>query len=340
MSQAIAFINPKLSTSNVGDLFIEDSVKRILDYDPARSVEIDPRKPLNPGDIERINTCDAAVICGTNLWYRHIAKPGRWTISVEQLNQIQVPFIPLGVGTTLHRRDLGNFRFDDETLLLLQTIHAKCASSSARDPRTYETLKDAGIDNVRMTGCPTLYRSLRPEWALNRKSSDQVVITARKGHDRNITIIVDELLKRGKEPVLAAQKIKDLYCARRRWPLFRRRMDTLYEFDIRPYQALVDNAYGAIGWRLHGNMFHIAHGNPTMFFANCSRCQSFAEAFELPCIYAEDKEPIPEADLIASVERFLAADYFEPFTRQYAQRYQDMIAFLEENGLQHSLTTR
>ena len=117
-------------------------------------------------------------------------------------------------------------------------------------------------------------------------------------------------------------------------------MQTLYEFDIRPYQQLVDEAYGAIGWRLHGNMFHLAHGNPTMFFANCSRCQSFTEAFELPCIYAEDKEAIPKSDLIGSVERFLAADYFEPFSRQYAARYQDMAAFLDGNGLQHRLSRR
>lgn len=340
MSQAIAFINPRLSTSNVGDLFIEDSVKRILDFDPARSIDIDPRKPLGPGDIERINACDAAVISGTNLWYRHVAKPGRWTITVEQLNAIDIPFIPLGVGTTLHRHDLGNFRFDDETLLLLQTIHGKCQSSSARDPQTFETLQEAGIGNVRMTGCPTLYRSLQPGWVMNRKASDQVVITARKGHDRNISIIVDELIRRGRQPILAAQKIKDLYCARRRPPLFKRRMQTLYEFDIRPYQQLVDTAYGAIGWRLHGNMFHLAHGNPTMFFANCSRCRSFAEAFELPCIYAEDKEKIDKEDLIESVERFIAADYFDPFIRQYARRYQDMIAFLEENGLEHRLIDR
>ncbi|NIB42855.1 polysaccharide pyruvyl transferase family protein [Pseudomaricurvus alkylphenolicus] len=338
MSQAIAFINPRVSTNNVGDHFIEDSVKRILDFDPQRSIDIDPRKPLNPGDIERINECDVAVIVGTNLWYRHIAKLGRWMISVEELRQIKIPFVPLGVGTTQHRHEVDTFAFDEETVLLLQEIHNKCEFSSARDPRTYDTLKKAGIENVRMTGCPTLYRSLKPEWALNKKNAKEVVITARKGHDRNINIIVDELIKRGMKPVLAAQKIKDLYCARRRLPLFQRKMDTLYEFDIKPYQALVDNAYGAIGWRLHGNMFHLAHGNPTMFFANCSRCLSFSEAFELPCIYAEDKEVIAKADLIESVERFLAADYFDKFIPRYAANYQEMASFLDANGLRHNLT--
>lgn len=337
MTQKVAFINPRLSTSNVGDFFIEDSVKKILNYDKDASIDIDPRKPLNPGDIERINQCDVAVIVGTNLWYAHVAKPGRWMISIDELDQINIPFVPLGVGTTQHKHELDSFRFDDETVALLKKIHEKCAASSARDPRTFEVLKAAGIDNVRMTGCPTLYRSLKPIWTLNKKDSKQVVITARKGHDRNLNIIVDELIKCGMKPVLAAQKIKDLYCSRRRFPFFQKKMKDLYEFDIKPYQKLVDESYGAIGWRLHGNMFHLAHGNPTMFFANCSRCWSFSQGFELPCIFAEDKEVIPKQQLVESVERFLNADYFDAFSERYQKNYSAMKSFLEENGIENNL---
>ena len=46
MHRVLAFINPKLSTRNVGDLFIEDAVKRILSYDAAESIDIDPRQPI------------------------------------------------------------------------------------------------------------------------------------------------------------------------------------------------------------------------------------------------------------------------------------------------------
>lgn len=337
MSQAIAFINPKLSTSNVGDYFIEDSVKRLLNYDKERSIDIDPRKPLNPGDIEKINRCDAAVIVGTNLWYKHISKPGRWMISLEELKKIKIPFIPLGVGTTQHRGEEKSFQFDNETVALLSEIHSKCNESSARDPRTYETLKKAGLSNVKMTGCPTLYRSLQPNWSLNKKATDDVVITARKGHDKNIKIIINELISHGKNPIIAAQKQNDLYCARKRFPFLKQKVKALYEFNINPYQELVNQAYGAIGWRLHGNMFHLAHGNPTMFFANCSRCLSFSEAFDLPCIYAEDKEAIDKAVLISAVEKFLDANYYFGFQTKYAQYYQEMKNFLENNNLEHNL---
>ena len=103
MASAIAFINPAVSTENVGDLFIVDSLKRIVDYDPDRSFDVDPRKPLGPDVIARINRdADAAVICGTNLWYKRMPKPGRWMLSLDDLRAIKVPIIPLGVGTTRH----------------------------------------------------------------------------------------------------------------------------------------------------------------------------------------------------------------------------------------------
>ena len=335
MSQAIAFINPKVSTSNVGDYFIENSVKRIVAHDPERSVDIDPRKPLRPGDIDRINQCDAAIIVGTNLWYKQVAKPNRWMISIEELKQIKVPFVPFGVGATLHRGDSDDF--DNDSVALLKQIHSQCNEASVRDPQTFDMLAKAGIHNVRMTGCPTLFRSLRPEWELRKNASDDVVVTVRKGQDSNIKIILDELRHQGRTPIIAAQKKQDLYCARRRFPFFQTGPAALYEFNIDPYQRLVDEAYGAIGWRLHGNMFHLAHGNPTVFFANCSRVRSFTEAFSLPCIYAEDGEKIAKKDLIRSVEHFLAADTFSQFPVRYSQFFQEMIAFFENNGIAHNL---
>ena len=335
MSQAIAFINPKVSTSNVGDYFIENSVKRIVTHDPERSIDIDPRKPLKPGDIERINQCDAAIIVGTNLWYKQIAKPNRWMISIEELKKIKIPFVPFGVGATLHRGE--SIDFDEHSVALLKQIHSQCNEGSVRDPQTFEMLTKAGIDNVRMTGCPTLFRSLKPEWELRKKPSSEVVVTVRKGQDSNIKVILDELRRQNRIPIIAAQKKQDLHCARRRFPFFQTGPAALYEFNIEPYQQLVDNAYGAIGWRLHGNMFHLAHGNPTVFFANCSRVRSFSEAFSLPCIYAEDGERIPEKDLVRSVEHLLAADTYAAFPERYAHFYQEMVAFFERNGLAHNL---
>lgn len=335
MSQSVAFINPKVSTKNVGDFFIESSVKRIVSYEPSTSFDIDPRKPITDEDIDKINSCDFAVIVGTNLWYPHIEKQNRWMITPEALKKIKVPFIPLGVGTTIHRNQ--EAKFDKESKYLIELIHDRCTEASVRDPATYDMVVNAGIKNVRMTGCPTLYRNLKANWELNKKNTDKVVLTVRKGQDKNVNVILQELIRNNKSVTIAAQKKQDLFCARRRFPFLTSPPEALYEFNLDSYEKLVEESYGAIGWRLHGNMLHLAAGNQVAFFANCSRVKSFCETFSLPYIYAEDGEKINKTQLIDTVDRFLNEDIYDDFKIQYSNYRNEMVKFLDKNLIKHNL---
>lgn len=135
MPRVLAFLNPRLGTRNVGDVFIEDSAKRILDYDRERSVDVDPRRPLSSADIDRINSTHAAVILGTNLWYRDLFKPGRWMLGADDLRRIRVPVVPFGVGTSR--------RFDEDNAFGPETLESSAACQlETRVPR------DQGEDPV------------------------------------------------------------------------------------------------------------------------------------------------------------------------------------------------
>lgn len=335
MAQTIAFINPSLSTRNVGDLFIEDSVKRILRFDPTASFDIDPRKPIAAADIERINAADAAVIVGTNLWYRDMPKPSRWQFRLEDLKRIRVPIVPLGVGTTRHfGEDDG---FEPETLAQLQAIHASCSVGSARDPRTAEALREAGIRNVAVTGCPTLFRSLKPTWELRRPNhTRQVTITVRKGHRRNVATLLGLLRRRGLAPVVAAQQADDLFLSRS-VPFLQTAVPTLFRFELAPYLQLIEQSCGAIGWRLHGNMIHLAHGNPAILFSNCSRGASFCDMFGLPTLASADHNRLSTTALSEMLDRFFDDATFAKLAQRYGPVRQEMIRFLESNGLEHNL---
>jgi hypothetical protein len=334
MASTIAFINPAVSTENVGDLFIVDSLKRILDFDAGRSFDVDPRKPIGREIIERINRdADAAVICGTNLWYKRMPKPGRWMLTLDDLRAIKVPIVPWGIGTTRHSDDDNDF--EPDTLAQIQTIHASCALGSARDVRTAEVLEQAGIKNVSMTGCPTLFGSLAPTWSLRRKpAAKKVVVTVRKGAAKNVRRLLKELTRRGFEPVIAAQQAPDNFLAK---PLLRKSWPTLYEYNIRPYLDLVEEAVGAIGWRLHGNMIHLARGNPAILFSNCSRGESFCETFGLPVTPSPDHVELPEGKIVEMVDRLLDPATFAVLPRTYAEHRQTMARFLDANGLRHHL---
>ncbi|MBI4600442.1 MAG: polysaccharide pyruvyl transferase family protein [Planctomycetes bacterium] len=334
MARAIAFINPRLTTKNVGDIFIEDSAKRILVYDRARSVDIDPRMPVTAAEIDRINACDRAVIVGTNLWYRDLRKRGRWTFTMDDLRRIRVPVIPFGIGTS--RRFGEDNGFGAETLEQLHWIHGSCELASARDPRTAEALAEAGIRNVAMTGCPTLFRTFAPRWELQPlKDTGRVTVTVRDGQKLNTRVLLHRIRELGLEPIVAAQKPKDLG---HRIPLpFSSEPRRLFRYEIGPYLELVRETLGAVGWRLHGNMLHLAHGNPAVFFANNSRAESFCEAFGLPCISCADGERIPEGRIFEHLDRLFDPATFAVLPVRYAAARAEMVRFLEANGLEHRL---
>ena len=335
MARTLAFINPSLSTRNVGDLFIEDSVKRILRFDRATSFDVDPRKPILPADLERINSTHAAVIVGTNLWYRDMPKASRWQFRLEDLQRIRVPIVPFGVGTTRHFGE--DNAFEPETREQLQVMHASCVLGSARDPRTAQVLQDAGIHNVATTGCPTLFRSLKPTWELRRRNhTRQIVLTVRKGHKRNVNTLLHLIKRRGLVPIVAAQQEDDLFLSRT-IPFFQKAVPTLFRFELDPYLQLIDQSCGVIGWRLHGNMIHLAHGNPAMLFSNCSRGASFCEMFGLPTLANADHTSLSATALSEMLDRFFDDATYIKLAQRYGPVRMEMIRFLEANGLEHNL---
>ncbi|MCI0680629.1 MAG: polysaccharide pyruvyl transferase family protein [Gemmataceae bacterium] len=335
MARTLAFINPRLTTTNVGDLFIEDSAKRVLSYDPDTSFDVDPRRPISPAELERINRADAAVILGTNLWYREMPRPSRWQFRLDDLKRIRVPIIPLGVGTTRH--DGEDNGFEPETREQLRVIHASCTLASARDPRTAEALAEAGIRNIAVTGCPTLFRTLRPAWTLRRRTDTrQVVLTVRKGQRHNVQDLLRLARRRGLQPVVAAQQDRDQFLARPSL-FFRAAAPTLFRFEMPPYLRLVDASCGALGWRLHGNMLHLAHGRPAILMSNCSRGASFCELFGLPVVPSPDHCRLGDTVLSEMLDRFFDDDTFAPLAKRYGPVRDEMIRFLEANELEHNL---
>lgn len=337
MAQALAFINPRLTTENVGDLFIEDSVKRILVFDRDRSIDVDPRLPVSAEAIERINRCEVALIVGTNLWYRDLLRPGRWTLTLKELGAIRIPIVPFGVGTS--RRFDEDDAFGAETRDILRAIHASCALGSARDPRTAEALAGAGIANVAMTGCPTLFRSLEPTWRLrDRTGLKRVTVTTRDGHRGNARTLLGAVRKLGLDPVIAAQKPRDRI--RSGLPLLGGpAAPSVFQFELKPYLELVEQTVGAVGWRLHGNMLHLAHGNPAVFFGNNSRVQSFCEGFGLPCVAAADGDRLEPSLIATHAERLLDPATFAALPGRYATARSELLRFLAANRLEHRLAT-
>jgi hypothetical protein len=87
-------------------------------------------------------------------------------------------------------------------------------------------------------------------------------------------------------------------------------------------------------------MLQLAYGKPAVFFACCSRAESFAQAFGLPFVFGPDRKRLPAWEIRWAIERLFDPESFARVPEHYAQCRGEMIRFLEANGLEHKLGGR
>src|SRR5438132_4983346 len=92
----VALLSPGVGEGhNIGDYFIDMAIRRFFDSKVIlRSYTI--RRALSGSEIDEINSCDCALLCGTNLYQ------ARWPsgLTLENLQLINIPVIPFGVGSS------------------------------------------------------------------------------------------------------------------------------------------------------------------------------------------------------------------------------------------------
>lgn len=141
---------------NIGDFLIGARAKALLKkYVSEDIVELDRFQSLNQ-QLDTVNQAAAVILCGGPAYASNIY-PGVYPL-VEDLEQLKPPVIPFGLGwcgKPQHHPE--NFRFTDRSLGFLKKIHADIPFSSCRDNVTLSVLNSAGLNNVKMTGCPVWY---------------------------------------------------------------------------------------------------------------------------------------------------------------------------------------
>jgi hypothetical protein len=147
---------------NIGDHFVSLAIAKALRFDEFYT--INPSAPAAEFDV--INSeCDFFIIRGSNFVY-----PGFFAkcFSVGLLRKIKIPIIYIGAGLQFKLGERPHLLPEDYESL--RYIHGSCASCSVRGPLTAELLNDGGIQNVRVTGCPTIIWSGRPTIRVRKPS--------------------------------------------------------------------------------------------------------------------------------------------------------------------------
>ncbi len=348
---------------NIGDAFVFDSSLKLLNFEKLDEL---PISQVDPVVIDRLNAeYDYVFLRGSN----YIHAQMNWSKAAEVLRRLKLPVIAFGIGAQAPVS--GKLELSEDTKTVLKLISGSAASLGVRGAYSAEVLNDLGIQNVRIVGCPTAFRSNDPELAISLPPLEQVKkvgVTLRREvsktyaqdikryltfHRTLVKAMADRfevtLMAQGeveekklalgtseqKEEAMAALRrnewARDWFLDGQMEELYQNRM--FYSDVVAEYERLVRGLDLVLGYRLHGNLMALANGTPSIYFTYDSRTVEFADTFKIPSV-----------DVFARQE-FRLEDYwdqtrFDRFNAAYARVYGQMRDFLDENGVDNKMAAR
>lgn len=320
----LALLTPAIGSRNAGDAMIESAIRRLV---PAESYEhFTLRRALTEAEMAALNACDAAIICGSNLYQDKL----RCALDADFLDRLRVPLIPLGIGASAATGRLPQMSAADAEIV--RGLHSRSKLGSARDEPTLRFLQSLGIQNVRLTGCPVLFHALRrPEIKTGEGvvtlSLRQTFLHGAEPLESLQEPLLDALCA-AHHPTLITQGPSDLDQARRL--VWRHGLDHIFddENECETHEWLAPRQAWTGGFRLHYGMLSLSYGRPAWFVGHDTRVQGFCELMGLP--YLDIREATP-ADVLAWGPHRMSD--FAEFGARWEALATEMRVVLEANGL-------
>ena len=343
---------------NIGDSFVFDSSLKLLDYDHVQAVNI---REVNEKLIAKANEeFSYCFLRGSNYLHETID----WRHTLEVVEKLKIPVIAFGIGAQAPAR--GKLQLSEQTKAVVRAMADRCTTMGVRGAYTADVLWGLGIKNVRIIGCPTLYRNRDPNLRIDLPPLDsvrRVAYTLRREVGGDYAQDVRRYLTLQRESILALAERFDLTVmtqgeteekavlfgtpeqrdaalaklTQQGWfggeedPLRRIYAERLFYSDVtREYDEIVRKQDLVLGYRLHGNLMALANGVPSVYFTYDSRTSEFVETFKIPAFDVFGDKPF-------SLEAYWDQSLFERFNRAYHAGWREMRAFLEENGMPHRM---
>ena len=344
---------------NIGDAFVHDSSMKLLDYDAISVLDI---RSADPADIDRYNAeYEYCFLRGSN----YINPTMNWRCTLEIVQKLKIPVIAFGVGAQAPSH--GPLKLSDESKKVWRAIGDHCETLGVRGEYTADVLWNIGVKNVRVIGCPTLFRSRNPDLKITLPKLEKIRrlgYTLRREVDPDYAPDIARYLKVQRDTLLAlagkydvtvmaqgeveekkvvmgseAQReeaIKKLTDTK--WftgpddPLLALYRKSLFYSDVvADYDATARKQDLVLGYRLHGNLISLANGVPSIYFTYDSRTAEFVQTFNIPAFDVFSGKDF-------AIEDYWNQALFERFNRAYYRGYREMRGFLEENGIAHRMS--
>jgi hypothetical protein len=343
---------------NIGDAFVFDSSLKLMRFAKLEALKI--RNPTD-ADIDRYNAeYDYAFLRGSN--YIHPFMD--WENAPRVLERLKIPIVAWGIGAQAPKK--GKLELSDATRRVVSLIADRSVSMGVRGTYTADVLWQLGVRNLRIVGCPTVFRNNDPGLRIDLPPLEQVrsaVFTLRREVGGDYAQDVGRYLGLQRDTILDLASRFDLHVMAQGeieekkllWGTPEQRaqataalrhegwlhgegdpMEALYDgrlfysdvvAEIERFVAARDMV---LGYRLHGNLMALANRVPSVYFTYDSRTVEFAETLSIPSFDVFGSKPF-------RIEDYWDQSLFEKFNRAYYQRYRDMRLFLDENGVAHKM---
>jgi len=342
---------------NTGDVLVYDAMLKALNYEQVRNLQFS--QAADEASWPKPDSYDATVIRGSN----YLTETLDLGHLVPLLKRLSGPVVGIGIGAQAAKYK--SMDIPKGTIEAWKIIADKCESIGVRGFYSAEVFNDIGIKNIRVIGCPSFYRSLRPTLTIRKidGANARVGLTLNKylsaDYASNTTktnrmqrALLEAVAKRPtsrlysqgeREETLAIfsdgkEKQDNVKAILTKFNLAGRAdaQDMLNNrmaafFDIDEWAADVGAAIDVmVGFRLHGNVIALHQGIPAIFFTYDSRIRELSTLFAVPSVEVEDYQPI-------NLERLLAEADFSRVDSAYRQNFAEYHRFVRENGLRHVL---
>ncbi len=293
----IVLYNPSITTLNIGDSIIFDSVHKELSplLEGAFRVDVSTHLPMNKLFLRLLSDADYKFACGTNLLRNMHERFRQWDIGLSNASKVG-PVILVGVGW-----QKGKYPMTPYSKAVYKKVLSRDYVHSVRDEYTANQLRKIGFDNVINTGCPTLWQ-LTPQYCENLPTTkaDEVIFTLTDYHrdDNMDKMIVKVLTKSYSKVYLWLQGYEDY--------------DYAKSLEILDQVVLIDPSLAAydevlsrdcveyIGTRLHGGIRALQHGRRTMIIAVDGRALEKKKDISLPVV---ERNKLNEERLLGLIEK-------------------------------------
>ncbi len=145
--------------TNAGDHLFTKKLIEIITKLCSHAAEITFKNGLKVITLEEANKYDQIIIGGGPLYDNRMMNSNNLAI-MKIIKDITAKINIIGAGwygRSYNPRELYEYRFDDEIIENLQYIEAKGGILGTRDTATTTVLKNNGLTNVVLTGCPVWY---------------------------------------------------------------------------------------------------------------------------------------------------------------------------------------